>query len=461
MLIKKLVFLCKFLAVYVTIDTQIKQTGVCTMKQKISFILSIILMLAYITPISAEEIPLSLESEAVILIEESTGKVLYEKNSDQKMYPASTSKVLTALIALENGSPDDVIVVGNEVNAVPLDASKAGHVSGDKITLRELLTALMLPSGNDSAYVVASYVVKKTTDNTNIDAVAANSQFAVMMNERAAKIGVKNSHFANPSGYHDDNHYVTANDLALITREAMKNEIFTEIIGQSEYTINYEGKPERTVVWKNRNLLLDKGNISTYYEYATGVKTGNTDEAGECLVSTATKDNLKLIAILLKSPVDKRWGESKALFEYGFKNYSLNQFVAANELVDTIPVDKASPKGPSGLEVIAKEGFTDLIKIEDISRVEKNIVWNEILLKAPVDAGKLVGKVVYTLDGTVLKEVELVAKHAIEKRTLIEFIFSVQSIPYWIGIIGAGVLIGIVIYFINKRKRKRGFRIRY
>ncbi|PKM93501.1 MAG: hypothetical protein CVU84_15085 [Firmicutes bacterium HGW-Firmicutes-1] len=431
------------------------------MKQKISLVLATLLMFVYITPISAEEITPMLESEAVILIEESTGKVLYEKNSDQIMYPASTSKVLTALIALENGDPDDIIVVGNEVNAVPLDASKAGHVSGDKLTLRQLLTALMLPSGNDSAYVVASYVVKKTTGNTNIDAVAANNQFAIMMNERAAKIGVKNVNFANPSGYHDDNHYITASGLALITREAMKNPIFLEIVGQSEYTMKYEGKPERTVVWKNRNLLLNKGNISTYYQYATGVKTGNTDEAGECLVATATKDNLKLIAILLKTPVDKRWGESKALFEYGFKNYSLNQFLAVNELVDMIPVDKHSPKGPAGLEVIAKDNYIDLIKRDDIARVERNIVWNETLLEAPVEAGKNVGKAIYSLDGTVLKEVDLVAKNAIEKRTIIEFIFSVSSIPYWIGTIGIVAVIGIIIYIINKRKKRRGFRIKF
>ncbi|PKM52576.1 MAG: hypothetical protein CVV02_00120 [Firmicutes bacterium HGW-Firmicutes-7] len=431
------------------------------MKQKISFVLATILMLFYITPVSAEEISLTLESEAVILIEESTGKVLYEKNADQRMYPASTSKILTALIALENIKPDDVITVGNEVNSVPLDASKAGHVIGDQLTLEQLLTALMLPSGNDSAYVVASHIVKQTTGNSNIDAISANNQFATMMNERASKIGAKNTNFANPSGYHDDNHYSTARDLALITREALKNEKFVEVFGQSEYTMNYEATPQRNVLWRNRNLLIDKRYSDIFYQYATGGKTGNTDEAGECLVATATKDELKLITVLLKTPKDKRWAESTALFEYAFNFYSINQFLAEGELVDTIPVDRHSPKGPSGLEVVAKDGYSDLVKIKDLPRVEKNIVWNETLIVAPVEVGQAVGKAVYTLDGTVLNEVELVAKHAIEKQSIIEFVFSVNSIPYWGGTIVLVAGISFVIHFINKRKRNRGSRIKF
>lgn len=430
------------------------------MKQKICTLLLAFLMLVYITPIHAVENPLNLKSEAIVLIEETTGKVLYEKNANKSMYPASTSKILTALIALENGNPDDVIEVGREVNDVPLDASKAGHSMGDKITLRELITALMLPSGNDSAYVVASYVVKKTTGNTSIDAASANNQFAVMMNERATKIGVKNTNFANPSGYHDNSHYTTAYDLALITREALKNPILKEIVGTTEFIMDYEGQPERKAQWKNRNLLIDQGN-SNYYQYATGVKTGNTDEAGECLVASATKDGVSLIAVVLKSPTDVRWNETKVLFEYGFEKYTLNQFVKAGELVETIPVDKASPKGPSGLEVVAKNDFIDLVKKEDVTKIEKAIQWDQTLLVAPVEAGQLVGKVTYSLEGNIIGEVPLVAKVSIQKRTLLETLFSLSAVPYWIGIIGGGALIGTIIYFIKNRRNRRGFRIKY
>lgn len=430
------------------------------MKQKLSAFLLTLIMLVYITPVYGEENPLNLQSEAIILMEETTGKVLYEKNANQIMYPASTSKILTALIALENGSPEDMIQVGREVNDVPLDASKAGHVMGDKITLRQLLIALMLPSGNDSAYVIASQVVKKTSGNENIDAISANNQFAVIMNERAKQIGVKNTNFANPSGYHDDKHYTTAYDLALITKEALKNPAFKEIFGTSEFVMNYEGQSERTAQWKNRNLLINQGS-NYYYQYATGGKTGNTDEAGECLVATATKDGVSLIAVVLKSPTDARWNETKALFEYGFNKYALNQFVKAGELIEIVPVDKASPKSPSGLEVVAKSDLIDLIEKDKLNQVEKAIVWDQELIEAPVAVGQVVGKVTYSLDGNTIGEVPLIAKVAIEKRTILEAIFSISAIPYWIGIIGGGGLIGLIIYIINKRRNRRGFRIKY
>lgn len=430
------------------------------MKQRLSAILLALMMLVYITPINGEENPLNLQSEAIILIEETTGKVIYEKNANQMMYPASTSKILTALIALENGSPEDIIEVGREVNDVPLDASKAGHVMGDKITLRQLIIALMLPSGNDSAYVVASHIVKKTTGNENIDGLSANNQFAVMMNERAKQIGVKNSNFANPSGYHDNNHYTTAYDLALITKEAFKNPTFKELFGISEFLMNYEGHPERTAQWKNRNLLINPGN-NNFYQFATGGKTGNTDEAGECLVATATKDGVSLIAVVLKSPKDARWNETKALFEYGFNKYTINEFVKAGELIEVVPVDKASPKGPTGLEVVAKADLIDLIEKEKIDKVEKTVIWNQQLIEAPIDAGQVVGKITYTIDGDSIGEVPLIAKVGIEKRTLIEAVFSASALPYWIGVVGGIVLIGIVFFIINKRRNRRGFRIKY
>jgi len=163
------------------------------MKRKFCFVLTFMFLLMNIVPISAQETSLPLQSEAVILIEENTGKVLYEKNSSQKMYPASTTKVLTALIALENADLNEVIKVGNEVYQVPLDASKAGHNPGDEITLKDLVTSLLLPSGNDSAFVIASYLAKKNTGNDSLDINSAMTEFAAIMNERAKEIGVKNS----------------------------------------------------------------------------------------------------------------------------------------------------------------------------------------------------------------------------------------------------------------------------
>jgi D-alanyl-D-alanine carboxypeptidase (penicillin-binding protein 5/6) len=431
------------------------------MKRKFYIVLTFMLLFMNIIPIAAQEVSLPLQSEAVILIEEGTGKVLYEKNSNQKMYPASTTKVLTALIALENSDLNEVIKVGNEVYQVPLDASKAGHNPGDEITLKDLVTSLLLPSGNDSAFVIASHIAKKGTGNENLDINSAITQFANIMNERAKEIGVTNSNFVNPHGYHNENHYTTAYDLALITREAFKNPVFREIVKQPSANIGSESTPnQQKLSFRNRNLLLDSRNTGTYYPYATGVKTGFTDEAGECLVASATKDNLNFIAVLLNTPVDARWNEAKTLFDYGFENFQFHQVAKKGDTIGKVYVDKHSPKGPSELEVLIKEEFTGLFNKDDISRIQKTISWKQDPLVAPITEGQNVGEVTFTLDGEVLSKVELIAKYGIEKRTIWDMMFSFNAIPYWCGGIGSVIVLFTISNAIKRRKNRRGFHFR-
>ncbi|KAE9629114.1 D-alanyl-D-alanine carboxypeptidase family protein [Defluviitalea raffinosedens] len=427
------------------------------MRRKFCIALTFVFFLMNFIPIAAQEVSLPLQSEAVILIEENTGKVLYEKNSTQKMYPASTTKILTALIALENADLNEVIKVGNEVYQVPLDASKAGHNPGDEITLKDLLTSLLLPSGNDSAYVIASYISKKTTGNNELDLNSAIAQFANMMNERAKEIGVKDSYFVNPHGYHNENHYTTAYDLALITREALKNPAFKEIVKQPTADIGNSSSPnQRKFSFRNRNLLLDSRNSDTYYPYATGVKTGFTDEAGECLVASATKDHMNLIAVLLKSPTDARWNDAKTLFDYGFENFKYYQVAKKGDVIDRVYVEKHSPKGPSELEVLIKEDFTGLFHKDDISHIEKKISWNQEPLVAPITEGQTVGAVTFTLNGEELSKIELIAKYGIEKRTIWDVMFSLNAVPYWCGGIGGVFIITMISNAIRKRKNRRG-----
>ena len=260
-----------------------------------------------------------MDTEAIVLMESETGKLLYEKNAYEKMYPASTTKILTALIALERGDLNDRITIGREVEMVPVDSSKAGHIPGDQIYLKDLLLGLMLPSGNDSAVAIANYIAKKETGDSNLSLEESFHYFAKLSNQRAKEIGAMQTHFINPHGYHDDGHYTTAYDLALIAREAMRNEVFREIVGTSSYTLENGQGTQKEFFWNNTNLLLDPTALETYYPYATGLKTGFTTPAGECLVGTATKNGIHLIAVLLNSPKNKRWNQAKDLFEYGFK----------------------------------------------------------------------------------------------------------------------------------------------
>ncbi len=433
------------------------------MKKRLLSYLLVFIILAASTGVNskAEGNTLNLKSEAIVLLEETTGKIIYDKNAKAKMYPASTTKVLTALLLIENIKPDEPIIVGREINGVPLDASKAGHKIGDKLTLKQLLMALMLPSGNDSAYVAAMAVAKKTSNNPDLDATTGLAQFSQLMNEKAKAIGAENSHFVNSSGYHEDGHYSTAYDIALITREAMKSELFREVVKTPSFDMEFGAEPERNTTWRNRNLLIDARYSSSYYPYATGVKTGNTDQAGECLVSTATKDGMKLVAVVLKSPQDLRFMESKALFEYGFVKYALYTFSKSGEVIEKLPIPNATKKGPQELEVVAKEERTELLFKNQVEKIEKKIEWSTTPLKAPIEAGHTVGKLTYTLEGEVLGEVTLLAKHSVSKRTIFEFLASDAAIPYWGAILGVITLVLGIMYLMKTRKNRRRFKRRF
>ncbi|NLP45711.1 MAG: D-alanyl-D-alanine carboxypeptidase [Epulopiscium sp.] len=439
------------------------------MKKLLSLYLTFILI--FLSPFTIFATPsFDLQTQSIILMEANTGKILYEKNASQKMYPASTTKILTALVALELSEPTDTITLGREVYTIPLDASKAGHRPGDEIIMNDLLAGLLLRSGGDSALGVAAYIAKKETGNPNLSLEESIQYFAKLSNERAKEIGANNTHFVNPHGYHDENHYTTAYDLALITQEAMKNTAFRKIVKQPNYTIE-EKENQRGFYWENRNLLLDSRKQETYYPYATGIKTGFTTPAGECLVASATKDDIDLIVVLLNSPEDQRWSEAKTLFEYGFQNFTFHRVVTENETVGTIPMSKQKPKGPSQLEVVATESFTDLFSVSDIPKIQSQIIWKEELidpsvkeetkLMAPIEEKQIVGSIQYSLNNKVLKEIPVTASTSIEKRTIKDIIFSIQAIPIWIGIIILLLFVRLIIVFIKRKRRKKRKNLRF
>lgn len=429
------------------------------MKRIIGVFLLIMLLGSNMTAAMASDELSNLQTQAIILIDQNTGEVLYEKNAHQKMSPASTVKLLTALVALDYAGPDDEVTIGNEVLQVPLDASKAGHVPGDQLTMKELLTALLLPSGNDSAFSIASYVIKKVTGHDNVYYDTANAQFAKLMNQKAKEIGATESNFTNPHGYDDPNNYTTASDMALIMREAMNNPVISEIMSTTEYT--YKNQNGKEYYWKNRNLLIDPSKPAYYYQYATSGKTGFTDGAGECLVATATKDDVKLIVALYNSPTDARWGEAKTLFDYGFNNFENYTIAHKGDVVDTAAVAQYTKKGPSEIEAVATDDITVLLNKNDIDKIEKSVVWDNDNFVAPIEAGQAVGKVTYSLNQNVLGQVNLVAKSDIQKQTLTEFLFSVHSLPYWGGGIIVIVVAALIIALIRKRKDSRRGRLRY
>jgi len=257
----------------------------------------------------------ALHSEAAIVIEASNGHVLYKNNEHKRLYPASTTKLLTAMIALEDGDPDSMITVGDEAHIRTEGESSAGLRRGQQLSLRDLVAAMMLPSGNDAARTVARYMARMKTGK-KMPPEDGMAVFAGMMNARAKKLGATGSHFVNPHGLHDPDHYTTAADLALIAQKAYSNKLLREIVSQRELVIQTTGEP---ISLTNTNKLLQPGS-EFYYNEAGGMKTGYTSDAGYCLISSAQRGDKQVIAVILHSTATDVWLDSKKLLEYGLDN---------------------------------------------------------------------------------------------------------------------------------------------
>lgn len=246
--------------------------------------------------------------KAAILIEPDTGAVIYSKNPDEKLYPASITKIMTGLLAVENLNLSDTITITDDMlKALPSDAARQGIVPGEVIMVKDCLYSLLLRSNNDMAVALAFAVA------------GSEEEFAKLMTERAHSIGAVNTNFANATGLHDENHYTTARDMALITREAISNPTFAGIWGTDEYTMAATNMEESFTIWHRHDMLVS--GRANYYQYAIGGKTGYTDEAGRTLVTCASKDGMKLIAVILYSTSEYVVNDTKSLFDYGYNNF--------------------------------------------------------------------------------------------------------------------------------------------
>ncbi|CAM3682269.1 D-alanyl-D-alanine carboxypeptidase family protein [Marinicrinis lubricantis] len=253
-------------------------------------------------------------ASSAILIDRETGNILFYKNDKEKVYPASTTKILTALVALDKGDPDEIVTVGNEVHLRTEGESTAWLWEGQQMPLRDMIAAMMLPSGNDAARTLAVHISRKVSGSSEMSAEQAIAYFAELMNKKAHLLGANDSHFVNPHGLHDPDHYTTARDLALIAKEAMNEPLLLDIVSSSRYEANTSSQ---AVTYTNRNHLLDPAS-PYFFEGANGIKTGFTDEAGYCLVSSAQRGDTSLIAVVLHSTTEGVWQDARNLLTYGF-----------------------------------------------------------------------------------------------------------------------------------------------
>lgn len=337
-------------------------------------------------PVTADNLQ-DMTAQAAILIDATTGRILYEKNPDAKAMPASTTKMMTCILGLENANDDDIVEV--DKRAVGEDGSAIYLNEGDKIKMSELLQATMLASGNDGADAIAYYVGKGSLET-----------FVQMMNDKAKEIGATNTHFNNPHGLTDPNHYTTARDLAKIARYAYQNEKFRKIVSTKEQEIQWVNPAERKDVYGSTNRLLWN------YDDVTGIKTGYTDAAGGCLVASAQRDGVTLIAVVLKTADSRaRFVEGRALLDYGFKHIKEVKTIDEQQLISNIYTHNSSSYKTT---VKPAQAFTypimDKEKAEDFS-------WKMNLpayVNAPLSEGEKVGTVDLLYQGNIIGSVDMV-----------------------------------------------------
>ena len=301
----------------------------------------------------------SVNAKASIIVEENSGKIIYEENSKIQNYPASVTKILTAILTLENCKLTDTVTVSKTaISNIPSGYVIAPLFVGEQMTVEDLLYALMLKSANDAAYVLAEHV------GGSVDG------FSNMMNKKAEELGCKNSHFVNPNGIHNSNHYTTAYDMYLIAKYAMENEEFVKIVSTYQHTLSATNKySKKDRIMNNTNNFVNP-NSRYYDENVKGIKTGTTLQAGNCLITSTSKNGFDVITVVLGAKTaESKFSETKNMMNYFFDNYEYTQIHKKGDVIKSIEVEKAT-KETKNLNLIISDDIKAMnniaIKAEEI-----------------------------------------------------------------------------------------------
>lgn len=387
------------------------------MKNKISLTIALILSLLQIFNVYGVTISdsakqqataIELDAKSAILIDATTGDILYQKNIDEHQFPASITKLMTVLLALENGNLNDTLTFSHDaVFSIEFGSSHIAVDEGEELTLEQCLYAIMLQSANEVSNGVAEYVAG-SMDN-----------FAAMMTQRAQELGCNETNFVNANGLHDENHYTTARDMSLIAKELLKFDIFPELMATLKYDILPTNiQPEIRHLYA-QNQLIKESSIF-YYDKALGGKTGFTDEAGNTLVSYAKDGETTLISVVLSSSGYGLYTDSVSLFNYGFENFETKIIASKDQSPVSIMVTETQKKQtlnlgllnlvyPNDIVVTLPKG-TDLSTIEPTYNISENY-------EAPVKEGTVITEVDFMLDGNVVATSDLVAGKTILSST--------------------------------------------
>lgn len=357
----------------------------------------IILLLILIIPVTVKAEELDLTAKSSILIEASTGEILSEKNSDEKLAPASMTKIMTMLLIMESLEKNEYTLddkVNISTNAASMGGSQVFLEAGSELKVKELLKAIAIASANDAAVAMAEYTAGST------------ESFVNLMNEKAASLGCTNTTFKNVHGLDAEGHLTTAKDMAIMARELLKHE---EILNYSSIYEEFLNKPDGSSTW-----MVNTNKLIKYYNGLDGLKTGFTKNAGYCLTATAKRNNMRLISVVMNEPTtEKRSSDTIKLLNYGFANYKIKVVMPKDQDLGSIEI-KNGKKETVGIKLT--EDATNLESISDNKKYGFNI--NVDKIKAPIKVGDIIGKLEITIDGSVKKEIPITVKEDVKKANI-------------------------------------------
>ncbi len=401
------------------------------------------------------------ECTAALVVDATYDEVLYEMSAHEKRYPASLTKIMTALLTLEavdrgELALDQMITAPEGIHSgLSSDGSTQNIKSGEEMSLLDLLYCILLPSANEACNVVA-YAVSGSIED-----------FVALMNERAAELGMTGTHYVNTHGLHDDNHYTTAWDVYLVSLEAMKNETFREIVAAEEYFVPPTNVSEQRHFY-NTNALLSNLKYRGYvYQPAIGIKTGSTGEAGYCLSSAAEKDGRTLYCVVLGAQLVKQadesykrmnYSESSRLLEWGYDNFSYRTILETSDPLAQVEVTLSD----TDHVLVRTEGSLSALLPNDldISDFEQTIELYSDSIEAPVSEGQVLGQINLSLDGEDYGSLSLVALNDVERSDLLYYIDRAEKFisQTWVKVAAIAFVLFIILLIIiisSRRKRRR------
>lgn len=410
----------------------------------------------------------TLNAEAALLVSPDSGMVLYEKNADERRYPASTTKIMTALIVLENVTDlsETVTAEASDFEHVTADSSNADIKEGEVVTVEDLLYALMLPSANEAAYMLARHV-GGTWEN-----------FVDMMNERAAELGCTGTHFSNPCGLHEDDHYSTARDLYKIGYAAMQDETFANIVNTVQHKMAKTNMHEERKIYTT-NMLIFSSYAAYAYPYCQGIKTGHTSEAGNCFVGYAEYGDAKLYSVVMGCDDQSKeypeiaasFTDTSALCKWGFEKFTSKTIVQQGDTIVEIGVNLSTDT--DRLVLTTKADLVTLVPADiDMDALLKGaVITAPDEVNAPIHAGDVIGSVTYSYGGVDYGTVELVALSDVEVSQVLYYADKLshffQSTVFKVILIVLAVFVVLYILFnltfggIRRRQQRKNLRARY